>query len=416
LGNFHQHLKCSTSFGVTYAMSTWLLIGIDWLYGSVALLLSMLGGMLPDLDSDSGKEIKHIKSISAVLGALVFWVASGRVQPPMAFELRIWITLISAAFCSNGIRWIIARLSVHRGMFHSIPTCAIWGSVVYLYYPHSNHYVRVYMAVGIMVGYFSHLCCDEYFSIENLAAMRVNKAFGTAMKFWSGKLFGTLICYALLGFFVKQVGDSWPRTADGNLAGIGRPSESVDRYSVRLRAKAKRAAETVKKRGVVEFLKEVVAETKNIAGSKWNDVRENALSEEKLRTRFTQLKEASKSLAETEAAYGTLKQLATEAKSTVADQVVVDKAASANRPLVSDRTTRTALTVPNASGRNASPVKESASENRKKPVMEVYVPRKRQRAGNAAPAESPRVIARQGDSGAGPQQPADRTRLRVGPR
>jgi len=415
LGNFHQHLKCSTSFGVTYAMSTWLLIGIDWLYGSVALLLSMLGGMLPDLDSDSGKEIKHIKSISAILGALVFWVASGRVQPPMAFEARIWITISAAAFCSNGIRWIIGKVSVHRGMFHSIPTCVIWGCVVYLHYPHHNHYVRAYMAAGIMVGYFSHLCCDEYFSIENLAAMRVNKAFGTAMKFWSGKLFATLLCYAILGFFVKQVADEWPRTSDGNLAGIGRPSETVDRYSARIKDKAKSAVETVKRKGLVEFLKETVTELKEAANTRWTDVRENALTEENLRSRYTQLKEASKSLAKSNGTYDTLKQLATEAKSTVTDQVQVDKQASAERPLITNPP-EPGDSLPNASGRTAKVVQEEPPD-RKKAKMEVYVPRRR--SGATIPSsvpESPRIIARQEDFPSGHKDASGRNRQRAKPR
>lgn len=415
MGNFHQHLKCSTSFGVTYAMSTWLLIGIDWLYGSVALLLSMLGGMLPDLDSDSGKEIKHIKSISAVLGALVFWVASGRVQPPMAFELRIWITLGAAALCSNGIRWFLGKVTVHRGMFHSLPTCAIWGSVIYLHYPHSNHYVRVYMAVGIMVGYISHLCCDEYFSIESLAAMRFNKAFGTAMKFWSGKLFATLLCYAILGFFVKQVADVWPRASDGSLAGIGHPSESVDRYSTKVRTKAKNAAETVRKKGLVEFLKETMTEIKEAAGTKWSDVRENALTEESLRSRYTQLKEASKSLSETSGTYDTLKQLATEAKSTVSDQVQVDKQASSDRPLVATKSD-SGDSVPNASGRTAKVVQENESD-KKKPKMEVYVPRRRN-GGSTIPSDqdSPKVIARQEKNPPEVVIPSARNRNRVVPR
>lgn len=415
MGNFRQHLKCSTSFGVTYAISTWLFIGIDWLYGSVALLLSMLGGTLPDLDSDSGKQVKHIKSISAVLGALLFWVASGRVQPPMEFELRVWITLGASAFCSNGIRWFLGKISVHRGMFHSIPTCGIWGAIVYLYYPHSNHYVRVYMAVGIMVGYFSHLCCDEYFSIESLKAMRVNKAFGTAMKFWSGKLFATLLCYAILGFFVKQVADVWPRTDNGSLTGIGHPSESVERYSGRVRAKAKNASETIRKKGVLEFLKEAMTEMKEVVGTRWNDVRENALSEENLRAKYTQLKEASKSISETNATYGTLKQLAVEAKTTVKDQAQVDRQASADRPLVSTAR-ESGTTLPNAGGRTAK-VEQVDKTPKKKQTMEVYVPRKRASAsGRAAEPETPRVIARQEDFPTGASNSSSRIRTRILPR
>jgi len=415
LGNFNQHLKCSSSFGVTYATFTWLLIGIDWLYGSVALLLSMLGGMLPDLDSDSGKEIKHIKSISAVLGALVFWVASGRIQPPMAFEARIWITLAAAAFCSNGIPWFLGKITVHRGMFHSIPTCFIWGSVIYLHYPHPNHYVRVYMALGIMVGYFSHLCCDEYFSIESLAAMRFNKAFGTAMKFWSGKLFATLMCYAIMGFFVKQVADEWPRKSDGSLAGIGRPSESVDRFSSKIKGRAKNAVKTVKSKGVLEFLKETLTDLQRAAGSRWNDVRENALTEESLRSRYGQLKESTKTFAEDNRTFGTLKQLAVEAKSTVTDQVQVDKSANADRPLIAGNSESDDSRADGAGG--LSRADQAAKTDKKKSKIEVYVPRRRsEAAGRSAESDNPRVIARQDEFPSGPINSSGRTRTRNIPR
>jgi len=245
--------------------------------------------------------------------------------------------------------------------------------------------------------------------------MRFNKAFGTAMKFWSGKLFATLLCYAILGFFVKQVADVWPRASDGSLAGIGHPSESVDRYSTKVRTKAKNAVETVRKKGLVEFLKETMTEIKESAGTRWNDVRENALTEESLRSRYTQLKEASKSLSETNGTYDTLKQLATEAKSTVTDQVQVDKQASTDRPLVATKSD-SSDSVPNAAGRTARVVQEDDTD-KKKQKMEVYVPRRRN-GGTANPSseDAPKVIARQPRDSAEVVIPSARNRNRGIPR
>jgi membrane-bound metal-dependent hydrolase YbcI (DUF457 family) len=398
VGNFHQHLKCSSTFGVTYALTTWTLIGIDWLYGSVALLLSILGGMLPDLDSDSGNEIKHIKSISAVLGALIFWVASGRVQPPMAFEMRLWITLLAAAFCSKGIRWILARLTVHRGMFHSLPTCVIWGSIMYLYYPHENHWVRVYMAAGIMTGYMSHLFCDEYFSIESFPNLRVNKAFGTAMKFWSDKLFSTLLCYVILGLCVKQVSDVWPKGKDGQYIAIGQPSESVDRVTAIAKNRVQTAYRTVKMKGIIGWIGELLSSAKTTVSDKVDIVRENGLTKDGLKTTYTEFKQETKKIAGKNETIGTIKQLAVEAKSTVGDQVKVDKEVGADRPLQNPELTKSV-----ASGHETAVAEEAPVSHKTSSEVEVYKPRKRSNV--PSDDSSTRVIAR---------QPADSSRTTDG--
>ena len=52
-----------------------MLAGIHWLYGSVAALLTTLSGLLPDLDSDSGVELKGFTGILGVLAAVAVWEA-----------------------------------------------------------------------------------------------------------------------------------------------------------------------------------------------------------------------------------------------------------------------------------------------------------------------------------------------------
>ena len=64
--------------------------GIHWVYGSVAALLATLGGLLPDLDSDSGVELKGFTGILGVLAAVAVWQRVGRVEPALAFEFHLW--------------------------------------------------------------------------------------------------------------------------------------------------------------------------------------------------------------------------------------------------------------------------------------------------------------------------------------
>jgi membrane-bound metal-dependent hydrolase YbcI (DUF457 family) len=66
------------------------------------------------------------------------------------------------------IRYFVAnvfrRLSVHRGMYHSVPATLIAGLAVYLGYPEPG--VRIILAVGVMLGFLSHLVLDEVYSVD----------------------------------------------------------------------------------------------------------------------------------------------------------------------------------------------------------------------------------------------------------
>src|SRR3954447_19677788 len=205
MGSYRQHIAFAGVLGVVYAWAGFFLAGIHWLYGSVAALLTTLSGLLPDLDSDSGVEMKGLTGILGVLGAgaacqepgaVPVWQELGRVPPPPAFELHLWSVVVAYIAVRHGLRRFLGRLTVHRGISHSLPTCAVWGSLAYLYYPSDQHLVRLLMAVAVMTGFFSHLLLDEICSVD-LQGARVNKAFGTAMKFWSGSLLPTFGVYAI---------------------------------------------------------------------------------------------------------------------------------------------------------------------------------------------------------------------------
>lgn len=210
MGNYRQHLGFAGFLGVGYAAATFLLAGIHWLYGTVAALLTTISGLLPDLDSDSGVEMKGFTGMLGVLVAVAVWEGLGKAHPPPAFELHLWATVISYVAVRHGIRRIASRLTVHRGISHSIPTGAVWGALVYLHYPSNNHSLRVMMAVAVMGGFLSHLLLDEICSVD-LSGARVNKAFGTAIKFWAPSVWSTVAIYLLLSYLTWHVLEQWPQ-------------------------------------------------------------------------------------------------------------------------------------------------------------------------------------------------------------
>src|SRR3954454_21767080 len=89
LGNYRQHISFAGVLGVAYGWAAFLLAGIHWLYGSVAVLLTTLGGLLPDLDSATGVEMRGFTGILGVLAAVSVWQRMADYPPPPVFEFHL---------------------------------------------------------------------------------------------------------------------------------------------------------------------------------------------------------------------------------------------------------------------------------------------------------------------------------------
>jgi hypothetical protein len=108
-----------------------------------------------------------------------------------------------------GLRNVFRHLTVHRGMFHSIPAMLLAGLAVYHLHFDPHPGARHFLAGGVMVGFLSHLVLDEVCSVD-LRGARVNKAFGSALKLWGSSPGPTLAIYALAIYLGWQVLRSWP--------------------------------------------------------------------------------------------------------------------------------------------------------------------------------------------------------------
>jgi hypothetical protein len=209
MGNYRQHITFAWFLGAFYSVGAYLLMGVHWFYGTVATLLTTLSGLLPDLDSDSGVEMKGFTGILGVLAAVAVWEEVGKVHPAPTFEIHLWSVFLAYVMVRHGLRRVLSRLAKHRGISHSLPTCAVWGLATYLFYPSLNHSLRLVMAIAVMVGFFSHLLLDEICSVD-LKGARVNKAFGSAIKLWAHSPWTTLGMYGLLSYLAWLTIQRWP--------------------------------------------------------------------------------------------------------------------------------------------------------------------------------------------------------------
>jgi hypothetical protein len=172
-------------------------LGFTPVQGALAGVFTWVSGMLPDLDSDTGKPLREIFSLIAavvplaMMGHLLRW---GK-NPEGAMLLAV---ILYAAIRYGGAA-LLAKVSVHRGMFHSIPAMLIAAEIAYLGYQSDAPLVKILMAGGVALGFLSHLLLDEVYAVEWTGIrVRLNKAAGSAFKFVGKAFVPNVVTYALL--------------------------------------------------------------------------------------------------------------------------------------------------------------------------------------------------------------------------
>jgi membrane-bound metal-dependent hydrolase YbcI (DUF457 family) len=209
MAGYRQHLMFSSALGVGYG-AVGLVVGGAGAWGQALLGagVTALGGLLPDLDSDSGVPVRELFGVAAVVTPIL-------LAPHLMNELPLEQALALLAGTYLVIRYGVSRLfkryTVHRGIFHSIPALLIAGLALFLVYPSPNPWVRVYMAGGVMVGFLSHLVLDEVYSVDFMGGTpRLNKYAGSALALWSPSWSVTVAAYAILLVLAGLALWSWP--------------------------------------------------------------------------------------------------------------------------------------------------------------------------------------------------------------
>jgi membrane-bound metal-dependent hydrolase YbcI (DUF457 family) len=160
-------------------------------------MLCAVSGMLPDLDSDSGIPARETISFAAAIGPMLLFNrlhASGfAVEQFILFGVPLYLLI------RFGIGGLLRAVTIHRGMFHSIPAMLIAGMLTYLACDVGHVSAKLFKAGGVMLGFFSHLFLDEVYSVEVRGlTTRVKSSFGTALKFFGNNPAANMACYSLL--------------------------------------------------------------------------------------------------------------------------------------------------------------------------------------------------------------------------
>lgn len=209
MASYRGHLTFAGLLGAGYGSLALFEWHWDWGPALIATGLTTLGGLLPDLDSDSGVPVRELFAISAAVAPILLF-RRVYAQCQQSTEQTLVILAAVYLFIRYVLSHIFRRFTVHRGMFHSIPALLIAGLATYLLYPSDNVRLRTFLSGAVLLGFLSHLILDEIYSVDFMGArLHPNKYAGSAHKLFSRSWPATLTAYLLLALL------AWRAWLDG---------------------------------------------------------------------------------------------------------------------------------------------------------------------------------------------------------
>ena len=171
----------------------------------VAAGLCSIAGMLPDVDSDSGRPQREVLNFAAAVTPMLMIDRFSHLR--LSHEEMVLAGGCVYALVRFGLGELLKRYTVHRGMWHSIPAAAIAGLIASLVCSCEDMSLRLFKVAAVVIGYLSHLVLDEIWAIEwRRGRLRLKKTFGSALKlfgrgWWPNiSTYGKLLVVATLAF------------------------------------------------------------------------------------------------------------------------------------------------------------------------------------------------------------------------
>jgi hypothetical protein len=204
MAGFRMHVGTSTLLGCGYAGVLHFGYGVHPDTAIVSGAMCGFAGMLPDLDSDYGVPLRETMAFAAAVIPMMLVPRFQSLQ--WGHDAMALAAVGMYLFVRFGITKLIRKYTVHRGMFHSIPTMLIFTGLAFLITGASPIEVRCYKAGGVLGGFMSHLILDEIYAVEFKGGRwRLKKSFGTAIKFWGEDAWSNFSTYAKLAIVAMVI-------------------------------------------------------------------------------------------------------------------------------------------------------------------------------------------------------------------
>jgi hypothetical protein len=210
MASYQGHLSTSAFLGACYGAGGAWYGNLDWGPAFLGAGLTAAGGLLPDLDSDSSVPVRELFGLAAAVTPFLLFE---RVHAA-GFNLEQTIVVLAGVYLL--IRYAVSQLfkhiTVHRGMFHSLPALGIAALSVFLLYHSPSRDLRVYLAAGVALGFLSHLVLDELCSVDFMG-VKLKQSAGSALKLTSRSWPATATTYLILCGLGYAAWEDWHRGA-----------------------------------------------------------------------------------------------------------------------------------------------------------------------------------------------------------
>ncbi|MEO2091989.1 MAG: metal-dependent hydrolase, partial [Gemmataceae bacterium] len=161
MAGFRMHIGVSSACGVAAGIAAVKLLGHPPETGFLVGAVTAVGGMLPDLDSDSGVPVREMSGLAAAVVPMLLY---NRLRYAGMTHEGVLAALVGAYLLIRyGAANLFKYVTVHRGMWHSIPAMLVSGLAVYLAYDTADaeQSTRYLLGLGVMIGFASHLILGE---------------------------------------------------------------------------------------------------------------------------------------------------------------------------------------------------------------------------------------------------------------
>ncbi len=199
MADFKTHLIGSVAMGALFAAAGAGFKVLNPTQAGAVFVVGSVSGLLPDLDSDTGKPLSFLFHLVSVLAPALFL---GKFVQLWGYSPERIICYFTASYLllNYVVCGAIKKITRHRGMMHSVPFCLLSAGVAYLLFLQSGRDPAVFTGVAVFFGCLGHLMLDEFssFHLKYGIFPAAKRSRGTALKFAANSIPATVIFYFLL--------------------------------------------------------------------------------------------------------------------------------------------------------------------------------------------------------------------------
>ncbi len=192
MADFRTHLTGGAVIAAVAAFASYSEGLSDAVQTQALFMLGTAASLLPDIDADDSKPLRGVFDIAGLVAG--FMAAFALAEYFAVLEL-VGIWAATWLFVSWPLRLAFARLTVHRGLWHTLLMALVLAlaAAIVADLLLGLDATRAWLVAGfVLLGYVTHLVLDEVASVD-LMGRRLKRSFGTALKplslrAWPGSL------------------------------------------------------------------------------------------------------------------------------------------------------------------------------------------------------------------------------------